>query len=254
MKIIIVTGGFDPLHSGHIAYFRAAARLGDRLVVGINSDAWLSRKKGQPFMPWDERCAIIKELGMVDFVMKFNDDANNSIDCIHKCRLMWPAETLVFANGGDRTASNVPEQDYKDDNLEFVFGVGGEHKQNSSSWILQEWKAPKTDRNWGYYRVIHEVGAGTKVKELTVNPGQALSMQRHQDRAEHWFVAQGTATVYTLNQRTTDSELEGIYNTHEHVHIDRTQWHQLANEGTEPLKMIEIQYGANCIESDIERL
>ena len=121
------------------------------------------------------------------------------------------------------------------------------------TFVLDESQPNKTRRPWGYYCVLYEA-EGVKVKELTVNPGQALSMQRHQDRAEHWFVAQGTATVYTLNQRTTDSELEGIYNTHEHVHIDRTQWHQLANEGTEPLKMIEIQYGANCIESDIERI
>lgn len=256
MKIVIVTGGFDPLHSGHIAYFRAAARLGDKLLVGINSDGWLTRKKGQAFMPWDERCAIIKELKMVDYVMSFNDDDNNSIDCIHKCRLMWPDANLIFANGGDRTAANIPEMTYQDreNKLFFEFGVGGSNKANSSSWILQEWKAPKTERAWGYYRVIHEVGTGTKVKELTVNPGQALSMQRHDKRAEHWFVAEGTATVYTIDERSTDTELEGLYNRHQYVHIPRTQWHQLCNETSEPLKVIEIQYGVDCIESDIERL
>lgn len=254
MKVVIVTGGFDPLHSGHIAYFRAAATLGDRLVVGINSDAWLTRKKGQPFMPWDERCAIIKDLKMVDHVMRFNDDDNNSKDCIYKCRLMWPDATLVFANGGDRTANNIPEMSYQDDNLEFEFSVGGDNKANSSSWILQEWKAPKTERPWGYYRVLHEVGAHTKVKELTVNPGCRLSMQRHAQRAEHWFVAEGTATVYTIDERTTDMERRGYYNRHQYLHVPRTEWHQLCNETNEPLKIIEIQYGDKCIETDIERL
>lgn len=252
-KIVIVTGGFDPIHSGHMAYFRAAKRLGDKLVVGINSDSWLTRKKGRPFMTWDERCGIIKELKMVDYVMSFNDGDNNSKDCIHKCRLMWPAAELIFANGGDRTAVNIPEMDYKDDNLRFEFSVGGDNKANSSSWILQDWKAPKTERPWGFYRVLHEVADHTKVKELTVNPGQRLSMQRHQDRAEHWFVAEGTATVYTLN-KSTDFELEGVYNKHQSLHIRNTQWHQLCNEGTEPLKVVEIQYGQRCIEDDIERL
>ena len=62
MNIVLVTGGFDPLHSGHIEYFKAAKELGDHLVVGVNSDEWLTRKKGRPFMSFDERCAIIKEL------------------------------------------------------------------------------------------------------------------------------------------------------------------------------------------------
>jgi D-beta-D-heptose 7-phosphate kinase/D-beta-D-heptose 1-phosphate adenosyltransferase len=255
MKVVIVTGGFDPIHSGHISYFEAAARLGDKLVVGINSDAWLTRKKGVPFMPWYERSKVIQAMKVVDYVMEFNDDGNNSLDCIHKCRLMWPDAELIFANGGDRTADNIPEMGYVDqaNKLSFEFGVGGAHKANSSSWILQEWKAPKTERVWGYYRVLHENGTEVKLKELTVDPSKSLSMQRHQDRAEHWFVSEGTATVYTIDDKTTDSELEGIYNKHQHVHIPRTQWHQLVNETTEPLKIIEIQYGINCIENDIER-
>jgi len=134
-KIVIVTGGFDPLHSGHVQYFQAAARLGTKLVVGINSDAWLIRKKGRPFMSWLERSKIIQGLKVVDHGMSFNDDANNSKDCIHKCRLMWPNAEFIFANGGDRTAANIPEMDYQDDNLRFEFGVGGENKANSSSWI-----------------------------------------------------------------------------------------------------------------------
>ena len=61
-KVVLVTGGFDPLHSGHISYFQDAAQLGDRLVVGLNSDAWLSRKKGRAFMPIQERIAALKAM------------------------------------------------------------------------------------------------------------------------------------------------------------------------------------------------
>jgi D-beta-D-heptose 7-phosphate kinase/D-beta-D-heptose 1-phosphate adenosyltransferase len=252
-KIVLVTGGFDPIHSGHIEYFRAAKALGDELIVGINSDAWLSRKKGQEFMPFKERRAIIQALKMVDGTVEFNDDDNSSINAIHKVRLNYPSEKIIFANGGDRTKDNIPEMSYRDDNVQFKFGVGGTAKMNSSSWILQEWKAPKTIRPWGYYRVLHEPSQAVKLKELTVDPGQSLSMQRHKDRAEFWFVSEGTATVNTINNRTTDCESKGVYERFKTIPIETNEWHQLKNNTTDPLKIIEIQYGDRCIEEDIER-
>ena len=251
-KIVLVTGGFDPLHSGHIEYFKSAKKLGDLLVVGINSDSWLSRKKGAPFMPDQERNGIVKNLSMVDRTIFFNDRDGSAKEAIRDLRALYPNYQIIFANGGDRTQENIPEMDIKDDNLVFAFGVGGENKMNSSSWILQEWKAPKTERVWGYYRVLHEQGKDVKVKELTVEPGKCLSMQRHKDRGEHWFVSEGTATVYTLN-RSTDVELIGTFNKFENLHIGKTEWHQLCNETESPLKIVEIQYGDNCIEDDIER-
>ncbi len=253
-NIVLITGGFDPLHSGHIAYFKAAKALGDILVVGVNSDAWLTRKKGSPFMPYTERASIVRNIVGVDFVIDFDDSDNSAKDAIKKVRSIYPNAQIIFANGGDRTAKNIPEMDLLNEmlHLEFVFGVGGEDKKNSSSWILQEWKAPKTNRQWGYYRVLHENGREVKLKELTVEPGKRLSMQRHKDRAEHWFVAEGTAAVYTINH-STDAELLGTFNKFDHIHIKRTEWHQLCNETDQPLKIIEIQYGENCIEEDIER-
>jgi D-beta-D-heptose 7-phosphate kinase/D-beta-D-heptose 1-phosphate adenosyltransferase len=251
-KIVLVTGGFDPLHSGHIAYLKAAKQLGDILVVGVNSDAWLARKKGQAFMPLLERTAIIRELECVNFVIDFDDTDNTAKHAIWMVRQSYPQGNIIFANGGDRTDKNIPEMDVADTNTTFAFGVGGTNKANSSSWILEEWKAPKTERPWGYYRVLHQV-PGTKVKELTVLPGQQLSMQRHQDRAEHWHVAEGLATVYTINKKS-DEELLGQFTQFQHIHIDRHEWHQLCNETDQPLRVVEIQYGPNCIEEDIERL
>jgi D-beta-D-heptose 7-phosphate kinase/D-beta-D-heptose 1-phosphate adenosyltransferase len=251
-KIVLVTGGFDPIHSGHIAYLKAAKQLGDILVVGVNSDAWLARKKGQAFMPLLERTAIIRELGCVDFVIDFDDTDNTAKHAIQMVRQSYPQDAIVFANGGDRTDKNIPEMDVADTNTTFVFGVGGANKANSSSWILEEWKAPKTERPWGYYRVLYEI-SGTKVKELTVLPGQRLSMQRHQDRAEYWHVAEGVATIYTINKKS-DVELLGDFTQLQHIHIDRLEWHQLCNETDQPLRVVEIQYGPNCVEEDIERL
>jgi cytidyltransferase-like protein len=208
MKIVIVTGGFDPLHSGHIAYFEAARALGDRLVVGINRCMAHTQKRSTVYACMSERRAIIENLRMVDRVIEFDDADNTAIDAIRVARTYYtvPRTKFIFANGGDRTADNIPEMVF--DDVDFQFGVGGENKMNSSSWILTEWKTPKTDRAWGYYRVLHEVGANTKLKELTVMPKTCLSMQRHDSRAEFWFVAEGQATVYTLDEASTDQEVK----------------------------------------------
>lgn len=249
--IVLVTGGFDPLHSGHIAYFQAARQLGDRLIVGLNSDPWLTRKKGRPFMPLTERRTIVSGLQVVDEVITYDDDDNSSRAAILAVRKNYPSARIIFANGGDRTSRNIPEMDVDVDNIQFLFGVGGKHKANSSSWILEDWKAPQIRRPWGYYRVLHEV-PGVKVKELTVEPGGALSMQRHRNRAEFWLVSSGRATVYTIN-RSTDLELTGVFERHQYLHIDNYQWHQLINNESSPLKIVEIQYGDSCEEEDIER-
>lgn len=249
MKIVLVTGGFDPLHSGHIAYFKAAKQLGNLLVVGINSDDWLTRKKGRSFMPVSERKAIIENIYQVHKVIEFDDTDNSAIDAIRKVKTMFPRDHIIFANGGDRTRDNIPEMVF--DDIEFVFGVGGTNKANSSSWILEEWKAPRTERPWGYYRVLHEV-SGMKVKELTVEPKQQLSMQRHNLRAEYWIVSEGNAIV----NRIMDSGYvlpPVILQTHDEYCVPVAEWHQLTNPYDVPVKVVEIQYGENCIEEDIER-
>ena len=137
MKIVICSGGFDPIHSGHIAYFRAAKRLGDTLVVGVNSDEWLTRKKGKPFMPFRERLEIVQSIKYVDYVMSFNDDDESAILLIDNVKKAWPKDEIIFANGGDRNPSNNREANVE--GVTFVFGIGGSHKMNSSSEILKTW-------------------------------------------------------------------------------------------------------------------
>jgi len=253
-RIVLITGGFDPLHSGHIAYIKASRELGDSLIVGVNSDEWLRRKKGQEFMPWEERATIIAALHDVDRVINFDDSDNSAKDAIKKVRAIHPHARIIFANGGDRTKENIPEMDLLEEmlHLDFVFAVGGGDKKNSSSWILQEWKAPKTERQWGYYRVLHEDGPSVKLKELTVDPGKSLSMQRHQYRNEHWFVTEGSAIVNTLDA-DGNIVMRNFVMKNMQIYISRNEWHQLVNEKDTPLKVIEIQFGEKCIEEDIER-
>lgn len=249
MKIVLVTGGFDPLHSGHIEYFKAARELGDKLIVGLNSDEWLARKKGQPFMPFNERLSIVRNLNMLDWVIAFDDSDNSAIQAIQKVKDRYPTDKIIFANGGDRTKDNIPEMVFED--VEFVFGVGGTDKMNSSSWILREWKQPKTLREWGYYRILHDIN-GCKVKELTVEPGKSLSMQRHFKRNEFWHVTEGKCIL--------DRKLSSGYNMpplemtkYSQVQILQGDWHRLSNPYDEPCRVVEIQYGEVCDEDDIER-
>ena len=139
MNIIIVSGGFDPIHSGHIEYFKAAKEHGDKLVVALNSDQWLQNKKGKFFMPFYERKAIIESIGCVDEVIDFEDDEIGScIQALEKAKKLFPADQLCFANGGDRNDGNIPEMAV--DGIKFLFSVGGDDKKNSSSWILKNWQ------------------------------------------------------------------------------------------------------------------
>lgn len=250
MKVVIVTGGFDPLHSGHIAYFQAAQKLGDILCVGVNSDEWLARKKGQSFLDISERLNIIKNIKCVGNAFTFDDSDNTAINAIKHIKDTFPKNSeIIFANGGDRTKDNIPEMVF--DDVQFVFGVGGDDKKNSSSWILNEYKASKTVRSWGYYRVLHEDGSNTKVKELVVDPQQRLSLQRHKHRSEHWIITSGVATIYT----GYDPEwlTKKYLSQHQEIDIPVGYWHQLCNETNKPLKIVEIQHGDVCDEKDIER-
>ena len=134
----LVTGGFDPIHSGHLRYFERAKDLSEYLVVGLNTNEWLTKKKGQYFLPWVERADILSHLDMVDAVITVPDDEKGSAcGAIAKC--LEISEQVIFCNGGDRIKCNIPEvMGYGDDpRVEFKFAIGGEDKANSSSWILR---------------------------------------------------------------------------------------------------------------------
>ena len=135
-KVSLVTGGFDPIHSGHISYFKRAKDLSNYLVVGLNGDPWLKRKKGQYFQCWTERADIVRHLDMVDAVISWDDEDDSACGAISKC--LEISDKVIFCNGGDRAKGNTPELDRYKDNERVIFewGVGGTNKMNSSSWIL----------------------------------------------------------------------------------------------------------------------
>ena len=137
-KMVAVSGGFDPIHVGHVRMIRESAKLGEYVVVIANSDEWLKRKKGYAFMTFEERAEILSALEGVDSVIKAND-ADDTV-----CETLLKLKPDVFANGGDRKSGNIPEYKLCDElGIEMVFGVGGNDKPQSSSWLVNKVRGQK---------------------------------------------------------------------------------------------------------------
>ena len=133
--VVAVSGGFDPVHVGHVRMFEEARKLGDKLVVILNNDNWLKKKKGFVFMSQRERKEIIKALAAVDEVV-LTDHPKNPED-MSVCGALQKVRPHVFANGGDRTRKNIPEIPVcKEIGCKMVFNVGRGGKVQSSSWLL----------------------------------------------------------------------------------------------------------------------
>ena len=242
-KVSIVSGGFDPVHSGHINLMLAARELGDELVVLLNSDRWLTRKKGRPFMNFFERKMVLENMWFVDKVVEFNDDDDTAIDGLEKVVYMYkPNDDIYFCNGGDRNSlSDIPEKGVA--GIQLKFGVGGDTKMNSSSKLVNEYFSKPTPRDWGHWDVLkHYENFGVKVKELVIKPGQSTSLQRHNHRSELMLVADGELT-----------NMGSTYFDHTHTLISKGEWHKLENDGDKDLHIVEIQFGDKCEEEDIER-
>ena len=218
MTTIALSGGFDPLHVGHLRMIEAAAALGEVNII-LNSDDWLVRKKGFFGQCWNDRTAILRAIRGVADVWPV-DDADGTV-----CDALAAMRPDLFGNGGDRAADNTPElATCEQMGIRTVFGLGGD-KQNASSAIARR---AVVQRAWGTYEVLAE-GSWWKVKRLVIEPGQATSMQKHERRQE----------VIVRRDNV------GL--------VPRAAWHQLENfGGTEPLEMIEVQVG-ECVEADIVR-
>ena len=252
MKIIVVSGGFDPIHSGHIEYFKSAKSHGDKLIVALNSDKWLEKKKGKFFMPYKERFAIVNSIEYVDEIVDFEDDQKGScIKALEKIKKIHPNDDIYFANGGDRNKKNIPEMSVE--GINFLFSVGGDNKKNSSSWILNKWQYYFEERNWCSFFNLFQT-TNIKVKELIIDPGKEISFQRHFKRNEIWLVSKGSCYVSYAHKNNTHNIKKTKLNKFDHYIVEAEEWHQIINPFKEPVHLIEIQYGDECIEEDIERL
>jgi mannose-6-phosphate isomerase-like protein (cupin superfamily) len=205
-------------------------------------------------MNFEERTNLIKNLQMVDQVLSFEDDELGSSNCcIEKILSLTGSNTkIIVANGGDRNPSNIPEVIKYGDHprVEFAWGVGGDDKKNSSSWILKSWNQPTTERPWGRYTVLNK-GNGWQVKQLEFDSGKSLSNQRHFKRSEHWHVVEGIIQMTLEKPDGTVSIV--VKGPGESIDIPKLTWHKSTNIGNATARVIEVWMGTELTENDIER-
>lgn len=192
---VAVSGGFDPLHIGHVRMFEEARKLGDKLVVILNNDNWLRDKKGFAFMPQHERKELIEAFPFVDKVVLTSHKPNEyhlDKSVVRELRALKPA---IFANGGDRVAGNIPEYAVCEElGIEMAFNTGHGGKIQSSSWMIgaASRDVRRSIRPWGEF-YNWDTGTTWHLKTLYVKPGKRLSLQYHKHRAEHWMLLDGDA-------------------------------------------------------------
>jgi cytidyltransferase-like protein len=214
MSLVMVSGGFDPYHDGHVEYISMARRYGD-VIVALNSDAWLTRKKGDAFMPFEARERVMRSISGVCDVYAVDDEDDTVCEAIRSVKPDY------FAKGGDRTKHNTPEISCCDElGVQVLFGLGA--KINSSSDLIK--------RQWGEYLVLHR-DEKFLVKLLILLPGKATSLQRHAHRVEHWII-------------TSENKYR---------RVEAGEVHQLRNDGDKPMKVVEVWTGDILSETDIER-
>jgi D-beta-D-heptose 7-phosphate kinase/D-beta-D-heptose 1-phosphate adenosyltransferase len=142
-KIIsIVSGGFDPIHPGHIMMMKDCLKFSNYLIVGVNSNKWLINKKGNYFMDIQHRLYVVNSLNVVNETMEFEDDDKGSANnLLIKIRNKYSNDKIIFANGGDRSDSSkiLEFETAKQYNIDLKFGIGGSHKESSSSDLLKRW-------------------------------------------------------------------------------------------------------------------
>ena len=244
----LVSGGFDPVHLGHLRMLQEAKKLSDKVIVLLNNDAWLVKKKGKPFMNENQRKEILSEFKSITKVIIQNSSDKSSNQAIEDFVQNNPNKSICYCNGGDRSnIKNILESKIcKKLGVSLEFGVGGEEKVESSSQLSRNYLGNVEKRPWGNYHVIAK-NTGYQIKEIKVSKGSKLSLQKHKSRSEFWQIVKGESKIIVENQEQYLKEKEYIY-------IPKNVVHRIENIGKEELIFIEIQLGKNLEEHDIIRL
>lgn len=225
--VIAISGGFDPIHPGHLDLIKKASEYGLVEII-LNSDDWLIRKKGFFFQSFEQRKAILLANRYVTGVLDVDDSDGTVCKALSYLRRIGPETKLYFGNGGDRKPDNTPEVELCNRlGIELVWNLDDPAtKDFHSSFFLSK---KRVERQWGYYDVLLDE-PHVKIKKLCIYPGKSLSKQYHLKRTELFFYKDGT---YKVNE---------------------PEWiHQPKNDGVENLEIIEVQTGV-CEEEDIVRI
>lgn len=245
----LLSGGFDPVHVGHLAMIKEANEIAEEVVILLNSDKWLKRKKGKPFMVESQRAQILEEFESVSrVIIQMDDDDDSSNNAITSFAKNNPKKTICYCNGGDRSnEKKIREATVcKENNVDLIFGIGGVHKLESSSNLTKNYLSEIEIRPWGNFHIIAK-GNGYQIKEMNVNPKNKQSLQKHKHRSEYWQVIEGEGKVYL-----EDSEIK--LKPGDNIFIPKGSLHRLENTHSHNLLIVEIQIGKIISEDDIERI
>jgi len=249
--IVVVSGGFDPLHKGHLALFKGASEHGNVLVI-VNSDNWLCRKKGRSFLDSESRLELVRACKYVSEAIISTSDDDTVMPMLKKIREKHPNAKLYFANGGDREWETTPVEEVvfcEEHNIELLWNVGG-GKIDSSSNRLEKYTEKTTStkyyKEWGTYEILVR-SEKYLVKKLVIQPLCRISFQRHRHRKERWLILEGHGNVFNDDRHFTVEAKETF-------EVLPMSWHWIKNtSNTFPLVILETWFGDLLEESDIER-
>ena len=244
----IVSGGCDPVHVGHLRMFKDANKLAEKVIVLLNNDDWLIKKKGKPFMNQNQRKEILEEFKSISEVIIQTSSEPSSSLAIEEFVNKYPNKSICYCNGGDRSnIKNIRESEVcKKLKVSLEFGIGGENKIESSSDLTKNYLGDIEKRPWGNYHIIAK-NLGYQIKEIKVSVNSKLSLQKHQNRAEFWQIIKGNCKV-TVGEKKFDLE------DNNNIYIPKDTLHRIENTGDQELIFIEIQLGSDIKEEDIVRI
>lgn len=243
----LVSGGFDPVHVGHLRMFQDASKISDKVILLLNNDEWLIKKKGKPFMNQNQRKEILNEFKSIAKVIIQTSGDKSSSRAIEEFVSNNPNKSICYCNGGDRSnIGNIHESEIcKKLGVNLEFGVGGEEKVESSSQLTKNYLGNIEERPWGNYHIIAK-NLGYQIKEIRVSQGSKLSLQKHKNRSEFWQIVEGKSKITIKNN-------EYYLKEKEHIYIPKNTVHRIENTGNKELVFIEIQLGEILKEDDIIR-
>lgn len=249
---VAVSGGFDPLHIGHVRMLEAARRLGDKLVVILNNDNWLKDKKGFAFMPEHERIELLESFPHVDRVVVTDHKPGEYAIDRSVCRTLRKIRPHIFANGGDRKPDGdpIPEVELCNElGIKVVYNVGRGGKVQSSSWMIRDASRAlgRSERPWGEF-YNWDTGTGWNLKTIYVKPNKRLSLQYHHHRSERWVLVAGDASAVILRD---GKKIETPLHVGETFIVEKMTPHRLLSK--KGAILVEVAVG-NFDEQDIVRL